>query len=55
MGNKSNKIKVQVNLTKDVIIVVVLEVNMIKKFNRLVVDSGATRHICTNGDFFSRG
>jgi len=52
MGNKSKENKVQVNLTKDVIITIALAVNMASNSVEWVVDFGATGHICTKRDLF---
>jgi len=52
-NNKPPKTKVNLVEGKDIIVVVVSQVNMVTNETNWVVDSGATRHIYASKEFFS--
>ena len=52
-GNNGNPPKANLVEEDDIIAVVVLQANMVTNSKNLVVDSGATRHICANRNAFT--
>ena len=52
-GNNGNPPKANLVEEDDIIAVVVLQANMVTNSKNLVVDSGATRHICANKNAFT--
>lgn len=49
---KEDKSQTQANLTEEIIAAVVSEVNLVSNISEWVVNTGATRHICSNKDMF---
>lgn len=49
---KENKAQAQANLTDEVIAAVISDVNLASNISEWVVDTGATRHICSNKEMF---